>query len=49
VAEGIETDAEANALRRLGCIEGQGYLFCRPVDAATALDRLTPAGAVVAG
>ena len=30
VAEGIETDAQAAAARRLGCATGQGYLFRRP-------------------
>ena len=33
VAEGIETDAQADRLRELGCDLGQGYLFSRPVDA----------------
>lgn len=33
VAEGIETDFELGMLRDLGCEEGQGYLFSRPVDA----------------
>lgn len=32
VAEGIETQAELDALRRIGCEAGQGYLFQRPVD-----------------
>ncbi|GIG22378.1 hypothetical protein Cch01nite_31020 [Cellulomonas chitinilytica] len=31
VAEQIETDDEADALRALGCPHGQGYLFGRPV------------------
>ncbi|MDT7720926.1 MAG: diguanylate cyclase, partial [Mycobacterium sp.] len=30
VAEGIETEAEANVLRSLGCSIGQGYLYSRP-------------------
>lgn len=34
VAEGIETRAEADALRALGCAVGQGYLFARPMPAA---------------
>jgi EAL domain-containing protein (putative c-di-GMP-specific phosphodiesterase class I) len=31
VAEGVETDAQANRLVALGCEEGQGFLFSRPV------------------
>ena len=38
VAEGIETVAVMEALRRLGCDLGQGYLFSRPVP-AEAFDR----------
>jgi EAL domain-containing protein (putative c-di-GMP-specific phosphodiesterase class I) len=34
VAEGIETLAQADALRRLGCRKGQGYLFSRPLAPA---------------
>src|SRR4029079_13237553 len=33
VAEGIETEAQAEKLRELGCDLGQGYLFSRPVPA----------------
>jgi Amt family ammonium transporter len=33
VAEGIETKAQADKLRELGCDLGQGYLFSRPVPA----------------
>ncbi len=36
VAEGIETAAEAEALRRLGCSIGQGWYFGKAVDAVTA-------------
>jgi EAL domain-containing protein (putative c-di-GMP-specific phosphodiesterase class I) len=31
VAEGIETERQAERLRELGCDFGQGYLFSRPV------------------
>ncbi|WP_235024900.1 EAL domain-containing protein [Caballeronia arvi] len=30
-AEGIETEPQRDILRRLGCHEGQGYLFARPL------------------
>jgi EAL domain-containing protein (putative c-di-GMP-specific phosphodiesterase class I) len=31
LAEGVETEADAEALRALGCEQGQGYLFARPM------------------
>jgi diguanylate cyclase (GGDEF)-like protein len=34
VAEGIETEGQLGALRRLGCPVGQGYHFARPLPAA---------------
>jgi EAL domain-containing protein (putative c-di-GMP-specific phosphodiesterase class I) len=34
VAEGVEREEQAEALRRLGCRFGQGHLFARPVAAA---------------
>ena len=33
VAEGIETEAEANLLRTMGGTTGQGYLFAKPLPA----------------
>lgn len=36
VAEGVETIAQLEMLRDLGCTMGQGYLFSRPVNAAEA-------------
>lgn len=33
VAEGIETQAQADLVRELGCEKGQGYLFSRPLSA----------------
>ena len=38
-AEGVETPDEAAALLELGCVQAQGYLFGRPVDADTAIRR----------
>jgi len=37
-AQGIETQEQLNALRRLGCQLGQGPLFSEAVDAAGALE-----------
>jgi diguanylate cyclase (GGDEF)-like protein len=35
IAEGIETAEEQRLVRELGCTHGQGYLFSRPVPAAS--------------
>jgi len=35
IAEGIETPEQASAVAGLGCDEGQGYLYGRPMDALT--------------
>lgn len=39
VAEGVETETQANSLREMGCEYGQGFYFYKPmdVDAATEL------------
>jgi EAL domain-containing protein (putative c-di-GMP-specific phosphodiesterase class I) len=34
VAEGVETEAQREMLRALGCTEMQGYLFSKPKPAA---------------
>lgn len=36
VAEGVEHDGQDAVLGDLGCQEGQGYLFARPLDVAAA-------------
>ncbi|PYQ11095.1 MAG: hypothetical protein DMH00_09205 [Acidobacteria bacterium] len=36
VAEGIETEEQLQLLRSLGCRQGQGFLFSRPVEAQEA-------------
>lgn len=37
-AEGIETQELAHALQELGCWQGQGYYFARPMNEADAFD-----------
>jgi len=46
IAEGIETEGQANALRAIGCDEGQGPFFWPPLDAARASTRLAGESAV---
>jgi EAL domain-containing protein (putative c-di-GMP-specific phosphodiesterase class I) len=36
VAEGIETEHDADVLRAFGCAYGQGFLYSRPVSASAA-------------
>jgi diguanylate cyclase (GGDEF)-like protein len=49
IAEGIETAAQLDALRALGCVAGQGYYLARPQPAAM-IDRwLEPAAFAGAG
>ena len=33
IAEGIEDETQAQLLREMGCEEGQGFWYCRPVEA----------------
>jgi EAL domain-containing protein (putative c-di-GMP-specific phosphodiesterase class I) len=50
IAEGIETTGQAHALRALGCLRGQGYLYAPPLaeSAASELLRLLPMAALAA-
>jgi diguanylate cyclase (GGDEF)-like protein len=43
VAEGIETEAQAAAVREQQCAKGQGYLFSRPLTSPALLDWLRAA------
>jgi diguanylate cyclase (GGDEF)-like protein/PAS domain S-box-containing protein len=40
VAEGIEEPGQLDALRRMGCVLGQGYLYARPLPAPQMADLL---------
>ncbi|TPG14498.1 putative bifunctional diguanylate cyclase/phosphodiesterase [Sphingomonas oligophenolica] len=44
-AEGIETNELAQTLAGLGCTYGQGYLYAKPLDAASAYALLMPSTA----
>jgi EAL domain-containing protein (putative c-di-GMP-specific phosphodiesterase class I) len=37
-AEGIETQELADMLQKMGCWQGQGYYFARPMSEADAFD-----------
>ncbi|RUO58982.1 EAL domain-containing protein [Pseudidiomarina insulisalsae] len=39
IAEGVETQPQADALRQLGCVKFQGFLYGRPQPVATWLER----------
>jgi EAL domain-containing protein (putative c-di-GMP-specific phosphodiesterase class I) len=41
VAEGIETDEQAQRMRSFGCTYGQGYLFARPMPESEIIGTLT--------
>ena len=49
VAEGIETDAQAELLRTMGCQLGQGYRFARPMPLAALLEALPSSSANAQG
>ncbi len=46
IAEGVETEEQERQLRALGCTNGQGYRFARPLDAHAAARYLDAAQAV---
>jgi EAL domain-containing protein (putative c-di-GMP-specific phosphodiesterase class I) len=41
IAEGIETKDDVDALTKIGCVEGQGYLFGKPLTIDDALSLLS--------
>ena len=44
IAEGVETEQQAEELYRLGCVEAQGYLYARPEPPEDFADRLVEVG-----
>jgi len=46
VAEGVETQAQLDLLKQLGCERAQGYLFSKPVDHDAILNLLATGGTV---
>ena len=38
VAEGVESEADAQFLAKIGCEFGQGYYFSHPLDGASVLE-----------
>ena len=48
-AEGVETEAQLDALHQFECTEMQGYLFSKPLSAADIKSMLTPDREPIAG
>ncbi len=48
LAEGVETEAQAEVVARMKCSAGQGYLWSRPVEAERAFELLRPRRSLVA-
>lgn len=40
IAEGIETQEDSDAMAKIGCFDGQGYLFGKPLSVDEALSKL---------
>ena len=49
IVEGIERAEQAEVLRGLGCAEGQGFLFSRPLPYAELLTLLRDSGGKLTG
>jgi|GEM_PF-3999685 len=49
IAEGIDTEQQADCLKRLGCHKGQGFLFAKPLTAEQFEYQLGPREATVKG
>ena len=49
IAEGIETEAQCSRLRAMGCLDGQGFYFSRPLACAPFEDFLQTWPATIAG
>jgi EAL domain-containing protein (putative c-di-GMP-specific phosphodiesterase class I) len=49
VAEGVETKEQADTLRQLGCVYGQGYRFARPLTADQVMSSIAGAATKAAG
>ncbi|WP_296510707.1 GGDEF domain-containing response regulator [Rhodoferax sp.] len=47
IAEGIETEGQAARLKELGCHEGQGYLYARPMTSSALREWLIARGSIV--
>jgi EAL domain-containing protein (putative c-di-GMP-specific phosphodiesterase class I) len=48
IAEGVETEAQAELVAKMNCTAGQGYLWSRPVEAERAFALLQPGARLVA-
>jgi EAL domain-containing protein (putative c-di-GMP-specific phosphodiesterase class I) len=48
VAEGVETEAQRECLRAMGCQRHQGWLYGRPLPAEQIAERLCPREAIPA-